>query len=48
MDARTWAAMMGDDSLAMRDLVSLEDMGTAIDSGLSRAQLGAVCGALRG
>ena len=55
MDARAWTAMMADTSdiggghsLVLRDLLTLEDMGTAVDSGLSRAQLGAVCGALRG
>jgi hypothetical protein len=48
LDARSWTSLMRDGSLNVRDLVSLEDMGTAIDSGLSRAQLGAVCGALRG
>jgi type IV pilus assembly protein PilM len=48
MDARGWAQMMGEEGVTLRDLVTLEDMGTAIDSGLSRAQLGAVCGALRG
>jgi type IV pilus assembly protein PilM len=48
MDARTWHSMLGDDSLTLRDLVTSEDLGTAFDSGLSRAQLGAVCGALRG
>ena len=48
MDARTWHSLLGHDEIALRDLVSSEDMGTAMESGLSRAQLGAVCGALRG
>ena len=48
MDARTWQSLLGHDEIALRDLVSSEDMGTAMESGLSRAQLGAVCGALRG
>jgi type IV pilus assembly protein PilM len=47
MDARTWHTLLGHDEIALRDLVSAEDMGTATESGLSRAQLGAVCGALR-
>jgi hypothetical protein len=47
MDARTWHSLLGHDEIALRDLVSSEDMGTATESGLSRAQLGAVCGALR-
>jgi type IV pilus assembly protein PilM len=48
MDARAWQTILGEGTVTVRDLVALEDMGTAIDSGLSRAQLGAVCGALRG
>ena len=48
MDARTWQSLLGDATLTLRDLVALEDMGTATATGLSRAQLGAVCGALRG
>jgi type IV pilus assembly protein PilM len=47
MDALTWRSLLGHDDFPLRDLVSSEDMGTATDSGLSRAQLGAVCGALR-
>jgi type IV pilus assembly protein PilM len=47
MDARTWQTLLGHDEISLRDLVSSEDMGTAMESGLSRAQLGAVCGALR-
>lgn len=48
MDAKTWHMIVNDEALQLRDLITLEDLGTAIDSGLSRAQLGAVCGALRG
>ena len=48
MDARTWQSVLGDATLTLRDLVALEDMGTATATGFSRAQLGAVCGALRG
>lgn len=48
MDARTWQTLLGEENVTLRDLVALEDMGTATNAGLSRAQLGAVCGALRG
>jgi len=48
VDARTWQTIFSEENVTLRDLVALEDLGTAIDGGLSRAQLGAVCGALRG
>lgn len=48
MDTHYWQSLVGPEEIALRDLVTSEDMGTALDSGLSRAQLAAVCGALRG
>jgi len=48
MDTHYWQSLVGPEEISLRDLVTSEDMGTALDSGLSRAQLAAVCGALRG
>ncbi len=48
LDTHYWQSLIGPEEITLQDIVSSEDMGTALDSGLSRAQLAAVCGALRG
>jgi type IV pilus assembly protein PilM len=48
LDTHFWQSLVNPEEISLRDMVTSEDMGTATDSGLSRAQLAAVCGALRG
>ncbi len=48
LDTHYWQSLVGPEHISLREMVTSDDIGTALDSGLSRAQLAAVCGALRG
>ncbi len=52
LGVRAWEALLLTDAdehtFPLEEIVSVEDMGAAAASGMSRAQLAAVCGALRG